>query len=462
MKLRAVVFAAAIAVSSSRAYAWEAETTHAGLAEQAALASHLHKKLVEIGFSGGLFEQLTIPRADAPALMEDLKLLSPSNGLVPDGRGRQTAMSWLAAGAALADVPAANGANHFFDPTTGKGWRRPEPGAIGTITDRVRTALTRDAVPATGVPAPDWLVDKHNPLNLDNFLAQLGNAASAATPGERSRHMAAALIAAGAMMHALGDLGAPARVRGDYAAMYTQLGGGPDDLGSRTERMAALVYGRLGVPAPSASVITTRTHLKDFFSNAQGTGLADVISRGYFSSNTLPGPSSVNGDTKPVLARAMPKVPARLFLMAARQEGGVVLRNAAGTCLARYAVEHDTLRWSLDDDCVLEQLAVILPEVASYEAGLLDFLFRGDLTVTVDANVTVSAKGLGAGQLEILGEDERGVRTKLAAMASTGGTGTLPTPPAGVKIVAVFRGADANGEPIVAVGAAPITRAPKE
>ena len=60
------------------AAAWEPQTTHAGLAEQAALKSRLHKRLVSIGFGGGLFEPLTIPPADAPALTKALKLLSPS------------------------------------------------------------------------------------------------------------------------------------------------------------------------------------------------------------------------------------------------------------------------------------------------------------------------------------------------------------------------------------------------
>ncbi|MCX5743166.1 MAG: hypothetical protein NT062_11800, partial [Proteobacteria bacterium] len=108
------------------AHAWESETTQAGLAEQAALSSNLHKRLVLLGFSGGLFEPLTVPPADAPQLIEALKLLSPTHGSVPDARGRQTALAWLAAGAALADIPAANGANHFFDPTTGLGWVKPD------------------------------------------------------------------------------------------------------------------------------------------------------------------------------------------------------------------------------------------------------------------------------------------------------------------------------------------------
>nr|MBA3538122.1 hypothetical protein [Deltaproteobacteria bacterium] len=232
------------------AHAWEATTTQAGLAEQAALASRLHRRLVNLGFAGGLFEPLTIPPADAPALIQALKLLSPTHGSVPDARGRQIALAWIAAGASLADVPAKHGANHFFDPITGRGLQRPDRATITSLSDRARELLGRDTFPAQGVPAPDWIFAKENPFNVASFLAQYGKAVTAATPGERSRHMAAALVAAGAILHVLGDLGVPSRVRNDMAAHLEPLGGGPDDLGSRTERIAALAYGRLGVPAP--------------------------------------------------------------------------------------------------------------------------------------------------------------------------------------------------------------------
>src|SRR5882757_2067832 len=104
--------------------------------------------------------------------------------------------------------------------------------------------------------------------------------------------MAAALIAAGATLHTLGDLGAPSRVLGDEAAHLEPLGGGPDDLGSRFERIAALAFGRLGVPGPSR--VVTRDHLRDYFSSAKGDGLADEIARSFFSPNTLPEPSRVS------------------------------------------------------------------------------------------------------------------------------------------------------------------------
>jgi hypothetical protein len=119
---------------------------------------------------------------------------------------------------------------------------------------------------------------------------------------------------------------------------------------------------------------------------------------------------------------------------------------------------------------------VILPEVAAYEAGLLDFLLRGELTLTVAGQITVSGTGLGAGSVEILAEDERGVRTSLAnvqvaaqaapAPAAAGATeppagepiAQIAAPPTGTRVVAVYRGVDSAGEPLVAVGALPLSR----
>ncbi len=450
--------ALAVLLLASNAQAWEAQTTQAGLAEQAALASALNKRLITLGFQGGLFEPLTIPPKDAPALMNDLKLLSPTNGSVPDARGRQTALAWIAAGAALADVPMSHAVNHFFDPATHKGWERPDRGVFKGWSDSVREAVGRTSLPAHGMAAPDWVTSKENPFHLAAFMDQYSKAVSAATPGERSRHMAAALVAAGAIIHVLGDLGAPARVRSDEAAFFEPLGGGPDDLGSRFERIAALAYGRLGVPAPSR--VITRAHLHDFFSAKDGTGLADIVSRTYFSTNTLPESMRVGGDAKPHLVRPQPALPGRLNLMAASREDGTTLRTRDGTCLARYKVDHGLLSFNLDDECMLEQIAVLLPEVAAYETGLLDFLLRGELTLTTGNQVVVTGKDLGAGTIDVLVEDDRGVRKNIGSAQVAGGKDELvrlPSPGTGTRLVAVFRGADKAGEPIVAVGALPLT-----
>ncbi len=459
MKKLAVVLFALVCALPQRASAWEAETTQAGLAEQAALGSKLHRRIVTLGFGGGLFEQLTIPPADAHALLDDLHLLSPAEGIVPDARGRQTALAWIAAGAALADIRAAYGANHFFDPATGKGWERPDRGLLASI-----AAAFRATLPEHGMPAPDWVVSKDNPMGLDAFLEHYAKAGSAASQGERSRHLAAALLAAGAMIHVLGDLGSPSRVRSDEAAHLDPLGGGPQDLGSRFERIAALAYGRLGIPSPTRPV--TRAHLRDYYTAKDGSGLADVISRSYFSPHTLPSDARVGGNEVPELARPLPALPKRLNLMAASRDDGAKLVNSAGVCLARYKVEHSRVTFSLDDDCMLEEVAAILPEVSSYEAGLLDFLLRGELTIANNGGaLTVTGKDLGPGSIQLYVEDDRGVRSALGAAIAVETTvapaagaplARVPLPATGTRVVAVFRGADPNGEPLVAIGSMPL------
>ncbi|HLL23428.1 MAG TPA: hypothetical protein VK427_14925, partial [Kofleriaceae bacterium] len=363
-------------------------------------------------------------------------------------------------GAALADVPARFGANHFYDPTTKRGWSDPDRGIIAALGDTVREAIGRASLPSKGIPAPEWVTHKDNPFNADNFYAQYARAATAATPGERSRHMAAALVAAGAILHTLGDMGTPSRVRGDSAAHLEPLGGGPDDLGSRFERIAALAYGRLGVPAPSR--IVTRMRIRDFFSTADGQGLADLVARTYFSPNTLPQNTRIGDKSfKPKLARAQPTVPDRLNLMAASREEGTMLRDKAGTCLARYRVNSGVVEFWLDDECMLEQVTAVLPEVSAFETGLLEFLLRGELDVQLTDQIVVSGTGFGAGSVEVYAEDGRGVRAQIANAQVTPGQTELvrvAAPGSGARIVAVYRGVDAQGEPIVAVGAMPLSK----
>jgi hypothetical protein len=202
--------------------------------------------------------------------------------------------------------------------------------------------------------------------------------------------------------------------------------------------------------------VITREHVRDFFTTADGTGLADEIARTYFSKNTLPAPTRVGNDTKPQLARPQPALPTRLNLMAASRDAGTTLRGPDGTCLARYRVDHGLLTFHLDDDCMLEQVTAILPEVTAYETGMLDFLLRGDLTIATGPQITVTGKGLGAGTVDVLVEDQLGVRKNIGTVNVAGGSeqlASVPTPSAGSRIIAVFRGADASGEPIVAVGA---------
>lgn len=445
---------ALLLASASSALAWEASTTHAGLAEEAALASALHRRLIEAGFSGGLFEVLAIPPAEAPEVFAALKLHSPSQGTVPDARGRMTAMGWLAAGAVLADTPVELAANHFFDPTTGRGWELPTRSALASLWDKLAPSTP---LPARGVPAPDWVVDPKNPLSVDAFFRQYHKALLAGSPAERARHMAAALLAAGAVLHVLGDVGTPSHARADAAAHFEPLSAQQGDVGSRFDRIAALAFGRLGVPAPSR--VVTRTSVRAFFTSADGQGLADWVTSRFFSAGTLPADTLLGASRAPApaLARPKPEVSGLALMSASRQEGAT-LKGEAGVCLARYRVERNLLSFYLDDPCMLEQAQAILPEVAAYQTGLLDFLFRGQLEVRQDgAGLEIAARSaVGAGQLDVMLEDARGQRTSLRSQAVAQGEGELVrlSAPSSGRVIAVFRGKDAAGEPVLSIGRA--------
>jgi hypothetical protein len=379
-------------------------------------------------------------------------------------------LSWLLAGAALADANPTWVANHFYDPQTGTGWQSHHPngldGLFAAVQSRLRGTIK---LPRRGVPAPDWVTSPDNPFALRGFLDQYEKAMRSGTPGERNRHWAGALVATGAILHVLGDLSTPSHVRSDEAAHNAQVGFDAGDRGSRFERLAAIAWGRLGVPPA-----TRRVSLPTWRAYFSGTdpdqpGLAPWVASRYFSVGTLPRPVDV-GTTRRAdlvvmltrsLSRPAPAVPRRLNLMSANQPSGSTLRNDTGVCLARYRVTHGRLSWSLDDECQLEQAASILPVAVAYEAGLLRWLFRGDLRLAQSdgsgISVTVHGTPLGAGTLTLLGEDARGVRTAFHNLDVQSGRdgaviATAAPPPGARRIAASFRGVDGAGEPIVGAG----------
>jgi hypothetical protein len=341
---------------------------------------------------------------------------------VPDRRGRQSALAWLTAGAVIEGMPAERNQNHFYNAFTKRG------------------------------PAPDWITAKDNELDLAKFWGELEKAVTSPSVAERDEHLATALLAAGGMLHVLEDMGAPARVRGDEDEFDLQLGAGMGDRGSRFERLAALLYGRLGVPDPLPAI--RQKHARDFL-----VGLADWTATHFYSSGTLPARVQLPLHPGPVLplVRAAERLPAPQPVREPDIAAGRgVVRDAAGVCLADYAVEDERLRFFISDDCAAAQLATLLPEVGGYSVGFLEWLFRGSLAVaTLEGTVAVTVPqgevGLGAGQVTLLGEDKNG-RREVIGQAAWSANLSLPAKPGFARYFAVFKGTDEAGEPVVAVG----------
>ncbi len=459
--------AMAVAVGGD-ARAWEAETTHAGLAERAVLASSLGDRLGEhFDFDMGLYEPLAISPAEAPALFESLGLLNPTHGYVPDGDGEHWVLGWLVAGAVLADIPAAHAVHHAYDPLRGAGFSSDTLGA--SLGHRLAARAAGATLHRSGMAATEWLVHADNPLSLDRFLDQYEGAVAARSRAARSRHAAGMLLAAGGIVHVVQDTASPARARDDRAAMLRRIGRDRADAGSRFERLASLAFGRLGVPR-AVRAIPLRPALRDYITTPEGEGLADLASRAFFSDKTLPRPIDASVDTRPdvleerlraSLRRPHPRPSAALDLRRAASEEGARLLDASGVCLAQYALRDGELRWSIPDDCALEQAAALLAQASAYGAGVIDWLFRGELQLEERGGaieVTSAAIGLAEVTVTLLAEDADGARAPVARIEETGGAAgeilaRFDAAAAGEgRVVALVRGVDEHGEPIVATG----------
>jgi hypothetical protein len=452
--------------------AWEPATTHAGLTERAATGSRLHEVLEkQFGLENGLFATLTIPPADAAELFKVLRRLNPTHGYVPDARGRLRALGWLAAGSVIADFPARHAANHFYFPRTRTGLTAR---TINTTRLKFQYSvwprLAGVKAPHRGVSAPMWLEHPDNPMNLRGFETQYAKAVRARTPGERSRHLAAALLAAGASLHVLQDMGSPSHVRNDLAAHLQRVGNGRLDRGSRFERITALAYGRLGIP--KATNPHRATDLGSYFTAADKSGLADRTHYRFFSRFTLPRaiPLRTKSQRRHLadkLARSLrlpyPAPKPSLNLISAKRHS-VALRDANQVCLAEYRLDRGVLTWSMSDRCMLEQARALLPEVANYSAGMLDFLFRGELRLLTARGFVVvgSRHGIKSGTVEYYWDDERGVRTKMGSIqvkkAVEAGkvlAAAKPPPKRAKRVVVLFQGVDKDGNRLVATGSSP-------
>lgn len=159
LAMTSVLFCTAV----PKAWCWESETTHAGLAETSAMDSLLHQKLSDFfGEKDGLFTDLRIPESDAVNLYKILAMHSPIEGFTPDSSGTQTAMAWFVAGAVIADSPASFAAKHFYD-------------ALAS------TSTSNFTKASEGANALKWITSHENPMGYKQFLDQYKKAIKATT-----------------------------------------------------------------------------------------------------------------------------------------------------------------------------------------------------------------------------------------------------------------------------------------
>jgi hypothetical protein len=340
------------------------------------------------------------------------------------------------AGSVIEEAPATRMRHHFYNPRTKGGL--DQGGFFSGMNLRmdslragwgsVRGFLTGAGFDGTGRPSLTWLEAPDNDLGLSSFYDARERVASAATPRDRDAALAEALLVAGAILHVIEDAAEPALVRNDFREEFARSGG-------PFRRWVAERYGRLGVPPPSQGPLDV-THLHEIITNEDDTGLADRTAAHFFSLGTLPGSAEDRfPDVKP----------------GAGQSGYVSSEGVPH--LAAWRREGDRVAWRLDERCYADYARVLLPLAAHAALSALEHLFRGGLTFS-DGKVIVGVVALGAGRLSFYAEDGMGRRRmidsrEIASAAAEDTLGDEPKAEGTRRLVAVFRGVDIDGEPIV-------------
>ncbi len=415
--------------------AFEAETTVAGIVEQGALRSHLHRRLkARFAHPLGLFEPLSLdlgglrnleasarpaigPLA-AAAVRENtwagqrarsiygrLGVLSPAEGYAPEWLPQEGAqvyplarlhvLGWLAAGAVLEHNPGLRVRHHFFNPATGQGLTRSSQQSSSAVTaaavqgglSSLREVMTGTAFDGTGQAAPDWLLAGDNDLGYPAFLRAYERAVAAPSQSERDSALAESLLCAGAMMSVLSQMADPAYVRGDLQAVL---------LGEGEARVAAR-FGRAAVPAPAQRELVLPRRLRDLFADGEGGGLA----------------------------------------------------------------EHTTRACQPAWNCYAGSAPTQLSEATRATARMLDYLFRSELRLTLQEgalHVRVEEAAIGSGTLELFIEGVDGTRRSLRSLPApptlTGAEvmqiALTPAELAETKrLVVLYRGRDRANEPLL-------------
>ncbi|HVR63109.1 MAG TPA: hypothetical protein VMU50_14500 [Polyangia bacterium] len=463
------------------ARAYDPATTHAGLTERAVLASKLNHILASrLGKPLGLFETVgfdlsQLPRPEARRLKERLFALDPAQGYRPSDDGSATALSWVVAGAVLSGTPAERARHTFFDPARQRGLQQGR-GAIA-FGNAVRQFLDEGGSPRglatgssfdlTGQPAPEWLLSPENDVGLAVFYDQWEQAVAAAEPAARAAALARALLALGGTLAVLEDAGEPAHVRNDFTDAYLDGGSGVFDRSSAYERFVAETYGRGGVPAPGPAI--DRPNVRAFFSAPDAQGLADRTQRRFFSPGSLPDDAVVERDTSAhdVLLQARESLPygwprlPRLQLRAigrleyARSSDGIEMLGGHPRRLLAYTRVPGRVRFFLDSAVYADSARVLLPEIGAYAAGLVDHLFRAELSLAVSGGtVTMTIAGprgsLRNARCQMFAEDQVGHRVVIATRpCNLDAPLSASVPPGTRRVAATLRGEDDAG-PLVA------------
>lgn len=411
---------ALLALSPSPVVAFEAVTTQAGLSEQAGLASRLHRRLIQrFVYPLGVFEPLkldfsALPAARARSLYAKLIGLDRGEGYAPEWSettkvfptGRLHALGWLAAGTVVENLPPERLRNHFFDPRTGIGLHAQNSSdSLQAEMLSVKSGISSVRQFLAGAAVDGNGIAAPDWLVAPEAKNELGlfsflHAYEQAVRGEFPPQRETALAEA---LLCVGAMLAVLEEMGDPAFLHSDLTAAADDGGALA---IAERFGRAGVPpaAPEPKDATSPA-------NASGRRLRDLFADG--------------------------------------QGGGLAERTAARCASPRH--------------CYTTDAPALLAEVGRYGKKLVDYLFRGDLRLTLAdsghrLDVIAAELPLGSGRVTLIGEQPEGrrrvLRTAEALPTLTGATLMQFTISDAERadlhrLVVMFQGRDRQNEAII-------------
>jgi hypothetical protein len=507
-RLLTLPLALAAGLSAAPARAWDPTTTHLGLVEVAARQSALHLRWMAASeLTRGLFTPLRIdPARLQPAerrlILQAIARASDASGARPLGgpgscpgaaapaitqiycvigdTWQNSALGWLELGVLAELAPSARAVHHFLDrrDPSSPTWADAELPAWLLRLRQARhngaalaTTINRTGFSGHGPSAISWLRDEVDLLAPPRTFAHLERAALAAEPEERQHHLAMALLGVGALLHVVQDLTVPAHARGDASAFFAALSGEAGDRGLPLQEYARRLYGRRDLPitateeqlAAARGRPLTDSLLGHLLGAGEHEGAAHFTARRFLSESSVPAPLYLDDDLSAQEAAA--RLLERAALDPIETDGARLapwpaargyLLSSRGRPLAAFERDEDgLLRAFLDEIVYRDQTQALLPLAAQISRSLLDRLWPGWPTITIDrAQRTIELEisaDLTAPVLLVLTQDADGRRTIARNVALTPGERNrvrdLPVVDGAARLILVLRASGAGGDP---------------
>src|SRR5713101_5348151 len=376
VSIRALI--AAVAVLLPVAAECYERTTHADMSENAALNSQrLSEHLADLGLSS-LDDKLTLEGTP------------------------QSIRNWFREGAEREDdtlsetTTFARYRHHFFDP-------RPDAPNFGGFTGVVQSIGL-----LSGLPAPDWALEP-TPISSQIFgfkdaRGYFLDALTKSAKTERDSQLALTFRTIGQVIHVVQDMAQPQHTRNDSHVFPPSL----------FERYTNSKRGNLDF---LSGAIPQFSKPRDFFTNDQGTGLAQYTNRAFVSQDTnfrwdgttarpnakypspmpLPNPevaSVQNLDVPPAIKAYCGTDPVcNMRFYTSQSDHGEVQPRAA--TLSIFADDLDLfhidspdidpgMRFSLNTLNFKAVIPNLIPRAVGYSAGLINYFFRGKIDAVAD------------------------------------------------------------------------------